>query len=492
MQEVSKTELLDGVQVELARRKLIHFTTYTYPRYVVDPAHELIAATLDRVVSGEIKKLMIFAPPQHGKSELTSVRLPAYWLGKRPNDPVLMTSYGADLAEFHGGQARDVVMSEEYKHVFPDIEVRKTSRSTKLWRLDDDNLGYMLSAGVGGPITGRGGLLGIIDDPFATWQAAQSPTIRQSVWEWWRGTFRTRVWEGGSIVLIMTRWHEDDLAGRLLQEQGDEWTILRLPALAETQEERDESNRILGLPAGLPDPLGRKPGEALCPRRFSREALLKIKRDVGTVAWNAEYQGVPRAPEGNKFKRAWFDVVGASPKRAAKRVRYWDKAGTEDGGAYTTGTLMSLSPDETIYIEDVVRGQWSALEREKTIKETAELDALKYGSKAAVQIYVEEEPGSGGKESADATVRNLRGFVIRKDKPSGDKLVRAEPFAAYSEAKMVKLVRGLWNTVWLDEITAVPNNKYWDQLDSASGAFNKLAKRTKTKAGSVTRRRPGT
>jgi predicted phage terminase large subunit-like protein len=475
--KLSKTDLRRQVARELARRRLLDFTTYTFPGYIPEPAHEFIAAALDRVVEGEIKKLMLFMPPQHGKSELASVHLPAYWLGKRPDDPVLMTSYGADLAEDKSRQARDLVESDAYQDIFPGRTVSQTSRSVKFWTLAGEYRGSMLAAGVGGPVTGRGGLLGIIDDPFENWEQAMSPTVREKVWNWWRATFRTRIWEGGSFILIMTRWHEDDLAGRLLQDQGSEWTVLRLPAMAESQEERDENNRHLGLPSGQPDPLGRQAGEALCPRRYSIEALRELQKDVGSMAWMSEYQGVPRAPEGNTFKREWFSIVGIAP-HVARRVRYWDKAGTAGGGAYTAGVLMALGPDGTVYVEDVVRGQWSAGTREKTILETARQDALKYGGNSAVRIWVEQEPGSGGKDSAEATLTMLAGFSARKEPASGEKPVRAEPFATYAEAGRVKVVQGLWNQSWFDEMTAVPQNKYWDQVDATSGAFNRLVGRS--------------
>jgi len=295
--------------------------------------------------------------------------------------------------------------------------------------------------------------------------------IRDKTWEWYRTTFRTRVWEGGAIVLIMTRWHEDDLAGRLLAQQASEWTVLRLPAVAETQEERDRHNAKMGLPVGKPDPLGREPGQPLCPRRYSADELAKLKRDVGSLGWAAEYQASPTVPEGNRFKRAWFTVVDAAPTEAT-RVRYWDKAGTADGGAYSAGVLMSMAGG-MYYVEDVVRGQWSALERERVMKQTAELDAQRYGN--TVQIWTEQEPGSGGKESAEATVRNLAGFPVHKEPVTGSKEVRAEPFAAQCEASNVRLGRGAWNASYLDELCAFPNGTYKDQVDGSSGAFNKLA-----------------
>src|SRR5262249_40793553 len=194
------------------------------------------------------------------------------------------------------------------------------------WHLDGRR-GYLKAAGVGGPITGHGGLLGIIDDPLENWEQAQSQVIRDKIWDWFRTTFRTRIWEDGSIVLVQTRWHEDDLAGRLLLEQRGQWQILRLPALAETQVERNFNNTLLGLPPDQPDPLGREPGEPLCPQRYSREALEDLRKDVGSLAWHGQYQGAPRSPEGNRFKRHWFPIVDAAPAELT-RVRYWDKAGT--------------------------------------------------------------------------------------------------------------------------------------------------------------------
>lgn len=452
---------------------LLDFTTATYPQYKSEPFHIKLAETLDRVVNGDIKRLMIFAPPQHGKSELTSVRLPAYWLGKRPDDPVIIASYAADLAYSKSRQARTIVESAEYQSLFNGVTTRADSRAVNHWSLTQPHRGGLLAVGVGGPITGHGAMLGIIDDPIENWEQAQSATIRNKAWEWYRSTFRTRIWEDGAIILIMTRWHEDDLAGRIINTPGDQWTILRLPALAETQDERDRNNEYLGLPLGEADPIGREPGAALSPQRFSAAYLqsLRSEGNVGSLAFAAEYQGVPRPAEGNRFKREWFPIVDAAPADA-QRARYWDKAGTEDAGAYTAGVLLALTKDGVIYVEDVVRGQWSAYEREQIIRQTAELDVSKYG---LFSIYIEQEPGSGGKESAEATIRNLGGFIIHADRPTGDKLTRIEPFAAQAEARNVRLVRGDWNRAYIEELISIPNGTYRDQGDATSGAYNKLA-----------------
>jgi hypothetical protein len=279
-----------------ARDSLLAFTEHTFPGYRADAAHALLAAALDEVVAGEAGRLMVVAPPQHGKSELASVRLPAYWLGRRPDEPVILASYGASLAHTKSRQARRVVESAEFRQVFPGVATRRDRRAVEHWEIAGRR-GGLLAVGVGGPVTGHGAMLGIIDDPFENWEQAQSQTIRDTVWEWWRTTFRTRIWEGGAVVLIQTRWHEDDLAGRLLQDQPGQWKILRLPALAETQDERDDNDRRLGLPGGAPDPLVRVPGEPLCQSRYSANALAGLRRDLGAQAWHALYMGVPRPPD---------------------------------------------------------------------------------------------------------------------------------------------------------------------------------------------------
>jgi predicted phage terminase large subunit-like protein len=462
------------VHTDPASRHLLDFTVRTYPQYVAEPMHMLIADPLEAVLRGEVERLMIFAPPQTGKSQLVSVHFPAFWLGQRPDDPVILTGYGASLAHAKSWEARNLVESPAFGALFPGVRTDESSRARDFWRIAGRR-GGVVAAGVGGPITGHGAKLGLIDDPFENWEQAQSPVIREKVWQWWRSTFRTRIWEGGAVVLITTRWHEDDLAGRLLQDQGDRWTVLRLPALAETQAERDENNARLGLPTGQPDPLGRAPGEPVCPLRFSLAALRAIQADVGAQAWHAQYQGVPRPPEGQRFRRGWFEIVGEVPA-GARRVRYWDKAGTPGAGAYSAGLLMAVvgaRPDWTFYVEDVARGRWSSGEREKVIHQTAELDAERFGH---VETVVEQEPGSGGKESAENTVANLAGFPVYADRVTGDKDVRLEPFAAQAEAGNVKLVRGPWNWEYLEEICAVPSGRFRDQADTSAGAFNRLAR----------------
>lgn len=482
----SPTRLEWAIQNEYrcrARRNLLNFTKFTYPRYKVDPFHKHLSELLDQAAAGNINKLIVIAPPQHGKSELVSRRLPAYWVGNNPNQPIILTSYGASLAHSMSRRAREIVESSDYKELFPGVHTRADSRAVQHWELFGYQQGGVVSAGCGGPIVGHGAQLGIIDDPFENWAQAQSPTIRNKIWDWYRGTFRTRMWENSITVLIMTRWHEDDLVGRIVSDQPEEWTIARYPAVAEDQDLRNRRNVKLGLPAGLPDPINRLPGEPLAPSRFSKAALSQIERDVGPSVWSAEYQGAPEQREGNRFKRHWFKFVDRVPVDIpnSSRLRYWDLAATEgiNAVARTAGVLMAVHMEGTgynkvykIYIEDVVVGKWSTDNRNKRMVATAERDHARYNNRG--KCRVEQEPGSAGKDAINAIIHYLAGYSVRSDRPTGDKDTRLEPFAGQAEQGNVYLVRGPWNESYISEMTTIPSGLTRDQGDASAGAYNIL------------------
>jgi predicted phage terminase large subunit-like protein len=408
------------------------------------------------VASGSIKRLLVAMPPRHGKSEFVSRFFPAWYLGTYPDRRVILTSYEADFARSWGGKVRDL-LQQHGPDVF-GVSVRSDSTAADRWDLAGRD-GGMVTAGVGGPITGKGAHLLIIDDPVKNDEQANSETYRNKAWEWYLSTAFTRLEPGGTIILIQTRWHEDDLAGRILTKSEtarEPWHVVDLPALALED-----------------DAIGRAEGEPLWPRRYDLAALEDIRHELGSYWFAALYQQRPAPPGGGMFKRAWFDLVDAAPADAP-RVRYWDKAGTEGGdGAYTAGVLMARRSDGIFYVEDVVRGRWSAGERERVIKQTAESDGKH------VHVWVEQEPGSGGKESAQNTVINLAGWVVHAEPVTGDKVARARPFAAQAEALNVRLVRDTparrWNAAFLDELEMFPNGKYKDQVDAGAGSFNKLA-----------------
>lgn len=400
---------------------------------------------LDKITSGELTRLMLFLPPRHGKSELVTIRYPVWRLEKEPGTRVILAAYNQTLAEKFSRKARKIARER--------LTLSQERKAAEDWETAEG--GGVRAVGVGGGITGQGGDLVIIDDPVKNREEAESLAYRDRVWDWYTNDLFTRLEPGATIVLIMTRWHEDDLAGRILaSEDGRNWTVISLPAEAEEN-----------------DPLGRKPGDPLCPDRFNTKALASIRVVLGRDYY-ALYQQRPQPREGEMFKRAWFELVEAAPGKA-RRVRYWDKAGTAGAGKYTAGILLAETGG--IYtVEDVVRGQLGAADRERLIRQTAELDAQKYGQ-TGVDNWVEQEPGSGGKESAEATIKNLAGYLVYADKVTGDKVLRAEPLAAQAQAGNVRILKRAWTAGYLDELCSFPSGTFKDQVDGTSGAFNKLA-----------------
>lgn len=455
---------LNQIQAELARRNLEDFIRYTYPNYDFGWFNEELASVLTQfvedVVDGKQPRVMISAPPRSGKSEQVSRRLPAFALGKYPNLEVISTSYSASLANKMSSDVQRIMSEATYTQVFPDtiLPSRKDinyTRTKELFQIVGHKGAYR-AAGVGGGITGMGADIGIIDDPVANGAQANSKTYRDAVWEWYTTTFYTRLSPNSGILLCMTRWHEDDLAGRLLEaaknDDGDKWVVIDYPAIAE----KDEKHR--------------KKGEALQPSRFSLKRLLQIMKASGTRAWNALYQGKPTSVEGEIFKTEMIQTIDAVPAGVIiRKVRAWDLAATKNGGDYTVGVLMGQGSDNRYYILDVVRGQYSALEVEQIIKATATRDGYD------TDIRIPQDPGATGKIFAQRIVGMLAGFVARAVAVNGDKVLRSAAFAAQVEAGNVVMVRAPWNKKFTDEYGDFPLGKNDDQVDAGADAFNELA-----------------
>lgn len=280
----AKRELNQRVE---ARNSLLEYTRYTFPGYRVGRMHRLICEKLEAVERGEIPRLMILTPPRHGKSELVSKRFPSWMLGRRPSRQIISASYGSDLAADFGRDVRNIVASLEHGVLFPGSGLAGDSQAKNRWHTEAG--GSYVSAGVGTAITGRGADLLNIDDPVKDRAEAESETVRESIWNWYTSTAYTRLMPGGAVVLTMTRWHEEDLAGRLLYEArngGDQWDVVFLPALA-----------IAG------DPLGREVNDPLWPERYNAANLTQIRAAIGERDFGALYQQDPQPP-GTSF----FDI----------------------------------------------------------------------------------------------------------------------------------------------------------------------------------------
>jgi predicted phage terminase large subunit-like protein len=514
---------LTNMEIEqriLARNMMRHFIPFTFPEYKIDQFHVSVCDDIDRVVhlnhERPITHLMLNAPPQHGKSEIVSTRLPAYWLAHNPDLPVALVSYAQDLANRNSRNARSVFESDQYRQLFSKLGILKDYEN---WRVRDWHLsghkGYAFAAGVGGPITGRGFGCAIIDDPIENWAAAQSETIRDSVYEWWKGTLKTRLWPGYRVIFMMTRWHEDDLQARILEQEGrrdyctscnyyfaDEylpekcpecggvrgrWTVRSYAALAETQEERDEIARNANLREGKADILGREPREPLAPAlNFDRDFLEQQAIDVGPLVWGAEYQQHPSPPKGDMFKIGQIpppeegypiedfggELIEDRPVHVRNAVRFWDLAASEKKMGtdpdFTSGTLLGQDKSKFTWVLHQTSLQAEPDQVLQMIKDTAALDGR------AVKIFVEQEGGASGKSLIKTLQRELSGYILEGIPSTGSKQTRAYLFSAQVNAGNVRLVKAAWNKMWLARHRVFPHGKHDDEVDSTSGAFNEV------------------
>lgn len=423
---------------------------------------EKLIAVLQRVADGELSRLMVFMPPRHGKSETISRLFSAYYLYRHPERWVGINSYGAELAYTLSRNAR-----ENYQ--LGGGHLSNDAYAVKHWETGQG--GGMWAAGVGGAITGRGFHCGIIDDPLKNAEEAGSETIREKQKDWYRSTFSTREEPGGAVIVVLTRWHDDDLAGWLLGHEGGEdneperWHIVDMPGIAEELPQFPATCTV--------EPDEREEGEALCPERYPLAKLRKIRRRIGEYFFSALYQQRPQPLEGDMFKRSNFKIVGACPN-TNWRIRYWDKAAsTSKSAKYSAGVRLSITPDGRVYVEHVVRGQWETRDRRNVMLQTAQLDRTSFSASEPV-IFIEQEPGSSGLDSVTDEIRLLQGFAAFADRPSGDKDTRMLPVSAQAQIGNLYLVAGDWNEDFITELCAIPNGRYRDQADATSGAFNRL------------------
>lgn len=434
-----------------ARRSILAFTLYTFPAYVISKHNILISQYIDRWVSGEIQNLMIFTPPRHGKTELVSRRLVAYLAGKCPGDAILPTSYAGDLAAKNSRHAKAIIESQEYKALFPEVEFSGSKNTVEEWETTQGT--EFKCAGVGGGITGRGFRWGIIDDPVKDRKEAESKTVRDSIWDWWTSTFFSRINpDGGQILLIMTPWHKDDLAGRLIKQNregaGIPWTILKLPAVAKKN-----------------DPF-RMPGEALWPTKFPLHRLQKIKETIGIYDWSALWMCDPVPPEGQKIRRDWFEVVDEAPEDC-EWVRFYDLAVSIKTSADHVASFALGRRGGLYYLKNMIFGRWEWPQTRKIIISNAKIDG--YDCVIGIETGGQQE---GFLQDLKSDER-LADYIIKGVSPDADKLTRALPWIAKAEAGKVKLVNGKWIPTFLDiaEDFTGHDDAIDDPIDAVSGGY---------------------
>jgi predicted phage terminase large subunit-like protein len=431
--ELARAEL---ARRELARRHLIDFIEYTYPDYEAAPHHKLIADHLEAVERGELDRLMITQPPRHGKSELSSRRFPAWFLGRNPKSAIIAASYNSDLATDFGRDVRGIVKSPEYGAIFK-TELSQDSRAANRWNTSQG--GVYVAAGVGTAVTGRGADILLIDDPLKDRDEADSEVKRDRIWDWYTSTAYTRLAPGGRIIVIQTRWHEDDLSGRLLEAMkagGDQWTVLSLPAI------NDE-------------------GEALWPDRYPVKALERIRANIGNRDWSALYQQEPSPEEGLYFKREWLRFYNERPEH----LRIYgasDYAVTADGGDYTVHAVVGIDPLDNIYILDIWRAQTDS---------NVWIDVFCDLVKRHQPLYWAEEAGQIKKSLGPFIERRMvetQAYCAREQFPTvGDKPTRARSFQArMAMGKVYFPTNAAWMPELQNELFTFPAGAHDDQVDA--------------------------
>jgi predicted phage terminase large subunit-like protein len=406
--------------------------------------HRLILAELERLAEGETDRLMLLLPPGHAKSTYASVLFPAWWFARHPASSIITACHTADLAEHFARQVRTVIADHSETLGYG---LARTDRATARWRTT--NRGDYFASGVRGPITGRRADLVLIDDPIKSHTEADSPGARDALWNWYRSDLATRLKPRGRIVLIMTRWHEDDLGGRLIHADPS-WHLLKLPALAEAA-----------------DPMGRAPGEALWPEWEDEAALARKRQSVGSRVWQALYQQNPGPDSNALFLTARIPVIEPEALPTGTReVRAWDLAATLPGEGrdpdWTVGIKLARLPTGQVRVTDIVRLRAGPAEVADAIVTTAGQDG------AAVLIGLPQDPGQAGKQQVAWLIQRLAGYRVRASPETGAKLTRATPAAAQVEAGLLVLHRALWNRAFIDELRDFPNGRKDDQVDALS------------------------
>lgn len=451
---------------ELARKARSDFTAfcmYMRPDYVHEPYLDILNKTLMEVArfieTGEgINKLIIEMPPRHGKSTAVSQLFPAWLVGRNPSMRGILASYGSDMAKFNSRIARNYVLDPKFKKVFPRVKMSEDLAKIEEWTVKGVGgvEGGWIAVGMGGAVTGKGANLLVVDDPHKNRNEAESETMRNMVWNSYESDFLSRFdnRDRGAIIIMATRWHTDDLTGRLLKADRSAWTRLRLPALAE-----------------LNDPLGREYDTNLSDRAGSTEALQELRATMSEYAWSSLYQQRP-IPLGattidhTKIMPIHIDLV----PELESVVRFYDLAVTTNKTSdYTVGLKMGIDKNENIYILDVWRQRAKAPDALQAIIHNAQIDGR------GTRIILEAE--KSGISTLDFMMGEpmLRGFDMSLQPIKGDKLARSGAISTRIANGKVYMVFGDWNDDFLDEVSVFPAGAHDDQVDALSGAYNALA-----------------
>ena len=474
-----------AVRAEECRRSLFKFMTHFWGEINADEPQwnwhipylcSQLMQLSNRVARGLPKEhdLIINIPPGTTKSMTCSVMFPTWCWVNWPWMRFIAASYSAQLSQELGEYSRDLVRSDKFKQYFPELEIRQDKDTKSNFRVQrrvfdgDGNVidigggGSRYSSSVGGTLTGFHGHILIVDDPLDP-NRAVSETELKTANRWMDQTLSTRKVDKASTptILIMQRLHQNDSTGHILGKTQKSNFHICLPG--EIHGYADKVNP--------PDLAEYYQDGLLDPKRMGKSVLKELEADLGQYGYAGQIGQDPVPPGGGMFRVDNFQYIDHVPghNQIVKTVRYWDKAGSKDQGDYTVGIKMHKLTNGKFIVSDVKRGRWASDEREKVIRQTAEADGPN------VIVYVEQEPGSGGKESAESTIRSLAGFSVHADRPTGDKVYRADPYSVQINNGNVLFLSGCdWINDFKEEHRFFPYGMYKDQVDAAAACFNKL------------------
>jgi predicted phage terminase large subunit-like protein len=465
----------DNILAELCRRSFYRFlkefwhilvaeepVLNWHVKYLCDELQEVA----ELVFAGFPKEydLVINVPPGSTKSTICSQAFPAWCWTRMGSAKFICGSYAHQVALKDSLKTRDVVQSEQYQRWFPGIELREDENTKGLFT--NTQMGFRLSVGVGGLVTGYHGHFILVDDPLNPEESFSEAELK-SVNRWMTNTLPSRKVDKRvtPTILVQQRLHQADPSGEMLSQTHSKVKHICLPG------ELTKAVSPPHLAANYIDSL-------LDPVRLPREVLQKSEKEMGAYGYAAQILQDPVPLGGGMFQVAKIELVDAVTVRLVREVRSWDKAGTKDGGNWSVGVRMGVDDKGIYWIIDVIRVQYGSAEREALIKQTADLDGDN------VRVILEIEGGSGGKESGENTVRNLAGHSIITFHPTGDKESRAYPFSSQVGAGNVKCLNRPWTKDYLEELRFFPLSKFTDQVDASSGAFNRLV-RKKVRVGGL-------
>jgi predicted phage terminase large subunit-like protein len=448
-------DYVDSLGREKAQTDFMEFVHQMWPGFVNGPHHKIMAKKFQDIADGKLKRLIINMPPRHTKSEFASYMLPAWFLGKFPSKKIIQCSNTAELAVGFGRKVRNLVGSEAYSKIFPDVSLKSDSKAAGRWGTNAN--GDYFAIGVGGTVTGKGADLLIIDDPHSEQEAAiaaTNPEVYDKVYEWYSSGPRQRLQPGGAIIVVMTRWSLRDLTGKILkssmERDGDEWEVIDFPAI---------------LPNEQP----------LWPAFWPLKELLALKEELPVSKWNAQYQQSPTSEEGALVKREWWKMWESDrPPKCEFIIQSWDTAFTKnersDYSACTTWGVFYLNEDEmqpNIILLDA-------------FKERMEFPQLK---ERAIRMYKEWEPDAfivEAKASGAPLIFELRrmGIPVSEFTPTrgNDKIARLNSVTDLFASGKVWAPGTRWADEVMEEMAAFPNSDHDDLVDSSTQALIRFRK----------------